>query len=132
MEKFYLMIAGSRDFDNYKCLNQICDYLLQNVSDEIVIVSGCARGADKLAEHYAYTHNHELIIFNADWNKYGKCAGYRRNEEMQNFIAAKKHKGIVCFWDGKSKGTKHNFELAKKLNNSLRIYNYTINQFLST
>ena len=129
-EKFYLLIAGSRDFNDYKRLESICNLLLRNVKCDIVIVSGGARGADTLAEHYAFTNGFELKVFKAKWDKYGKSAGYRRNEEMQEFIAKKNRKGIICFWDGSSKGTRHNFELARKLQNPLRIYNYKTNQFL--
>lgn len=53
-DTFYLLIAGSRDFNNYDLLKKKCDYLLSNQNEkEIHIVSGGARGADTLAARYA-------------------------------------------------------------------------------
>ena len=45
----------------------------------------------------------------ADWNKYGKRAGYLRNADM-----AKEAHALIAFWDGKSKGTNHMIQLAKQ------------------
>lgn len=66
---------------------------------DIVIVSGTAKGADKLGEQYALENNFLVHRFFPDWETYGKGAGYRRNAEMaQNADIA------VIFWDGVSKG----------------------------
>lgn len=122
---FYLLIAGSRTFNNYELLKERCDFFLQNQKGTIHIVSGGAKGADTLAERYARERGYELHVFPADWNKYGNSAGYIRNEEMHKFIAKASYKtGVVCFWDGQSKGTAHNFELCKKYNNPLRVVKF--------
>lgn len=122
---FYLLIAGSRSFNNYELLKERCDFFLQNQKGTIHIVSGGAKGADTLAERYAKERGYELHVFPADWNKYGNRAGYIRNEEMHKFIAKASYKrGVVCFWDGQSKGTAHNFELSKKYNNPLRVVKF--------
>lgn len=135
-ETFYLLVAGSRDYDNYAEMCDVLDFLLKNQvaqNREIVIVSGGARGADSLAETYALNHNCKLKIFPADWNKYGKSAGYRRNEEMHIFISnpSERNRGCVCFWDMKSKGTKHNFGLTKKYHTPLRVFNTVNHRFLT-
>lgn len=122
---FYLLIAGSRTFNDYELLKERCDFFLQNQKGTIHIVSGGAKGADTLAERYAKERGYELHVFPADWNTYGNSAGYIRNEEMHKFIAkASYKKGVVCFWDGQSKGTAHNFELSKKYNNPLRVVKF--------
>lgn len=118
--KFYLLIAGSRTFNNYNLLKEKCDYVLQNYND-IVIVSGGAKGADTLAEQYAKEKNYELIVFPAEWDVYGKSAGYRRNEKMHQYISQFEKRGVICFWDGASRGTRHNFDLCTTYNNPLRI-----------
>lgn len=41
---FRVIVAGGRDFNNYAGLAQKLDKLLANVTDEIVIVCGMARG----------------------------------------------------------------------------------------
>ena len=44
-----------------------------------------------------------------DWKKYGKAAGPIRNKQMVDIC----HK-VICFWDGKSKGTESLIRYAKK------------------
>ena len=128
---FVLLIAGSRNFNDYNKLCEITDKLLVNhYGKHIIIVSGGARGADALAERYADERGYIKHIMPADWNRYGKSAGYRRNEDMHMYIAPSASKGCLCFWDGESKGTAHNFELAKQYNNPIRIYNYVTNKFV--
>lgn len=66
MNKFYLLIAGSRNFEDYELLKQYTDYALRNRNENIVIVSGGARGADTLAKQYAYEKQYEYLEFKAD------------------------------------------------------------------
>lgn len=107
---FKLIVAGGRTFNDYELLKTKLDYLLKNKKlHEIEIVSGGANGADKLGERYANEKGCMLKIFNANWDAYGKSAGYRRNAEMADYADA-----CVVFWDGKSKGTKHMIDLANK------------------
>ena len=120
---FYALIVGSRDFDDFDLLIKECDRLLSNY-DEITVVSGGARGADALAKKYAEINNFKYVEFPAKWEIYGKLAGYRRNEQMHKFIAQFEHRGVIAFWDGKSKGTAHNFKLCKRFNNQLRIIHF--------
>ena len=70
-----IIIAGSRDFNNYELLRDRLNYLLKDVSnkDEITIVSGGARGADQLGERYAKEKGYKTIR-KLDWDKYGKSA----------------------------------------------------------
>jgi hypothetical protein len=52
----------------------------------------------------------------AEWNKFGKSAGYRRN------VTIVEHSDIiVAFWDGKSKGTQHTINIAKEKGKGLII-----------
>lgn len=121
---FYALIVGSRTFNDYSLLIEKCDYYLSNYTD-IVIVSGGAKGADALAKRYAQDRGYEYIEFPAEWEKYGKSAGYIRNDEMHRFIADKSNRGVIAFWDGESKGTTHNFELTRKYGNPIRIVRFS-------
>lgn len=96
-----VIIAGGREFNNYELLKKKCDKILIN-QNEIEIVSGTARGADKLGERYATEKNYSLKKFPANWDLYKKSAGYKRNEEMAQYADA-----LIAFWNQKSKGTKH-------------------------
>lgn len=115
---FKVIVAGGRDFNDYDLLEYKLDRILSN-KNNIEIVSGKARGADENGEKYAIKKGYTLTQFKAEWEKYGKRAGYIRNEEMAKYANA-----CVCFWDGKSKGTKHMIDLANKYNLPLRIIRY--------
>lgn len=78
-----IAVIGSRTFDNYRKMELFLDSLIRERGfTDITIVSGGARGADTLAEKYAKNRGYPLIVKLADWDRFGKSAGYRRNEEM--------------------------------------------------
>jgi len=120
--KHTIIIAGGRDFDNYSLLKEKVDQVIaqwKNPNDKIEIVSGGARGADTLGQQYAEERKYKLKLFPADWDKYGKSAGYKRNKKMA------KYAGIcICFWDGISKGTKHMIDLANRYALILYVFRY--------
>lgn len=130
---FALLIAGSRTYDDYDEFCKITDKMLFNIKQlyNIEIVQGGANGADKFAEIYANNHAYKCTLFKADWDKHGKSAGYIRNSEMHNYIKQFEHRGCLCFWDGESKGTQHNFKLANDISTPLRIYNYTNKKYIN-
>ncbi|MEA1980842.1 MAG: hypothetical protein U9N54_07710, partial [candidate division Zixibacteria bacterium] len=79
------------------------------------------KGVDKLGEEYAEQNYIPLLKFPANWNKYGKRAGYVRNEEMANNADA-----LIAIWDGKSKGTNHMINIAKKKGLLVAIFHDTM------
>jgi len=74
------------------------------------VVSGCARGVDKLGEMWARNHGIPVKRFPADWDKHGKSAGYKRNIEMSEYGDA-----LIAIWIDSSKGTAHMVNTMKKL-----------------
>lgn len=115
---FKVIVAGSRGFKDYNLLEKKLDFYLSN-KDEVEIVSGTARGADALGERYASNRNYVVTRFPADWDQFGKSAGYKRNAQMAEYADA-----CVVFWDGKSKGTEHMINLAKEHGLALRIVRF--------
>lgn len=113
-----VVIAGSRGFNDYSFLKRKLDHLLQNQTD-VTIISGTARGADKLGERYAKEKGFDIIEKPADWENLGKRAGYVRNEEMAKIADA-----AVIFWDGESRGAKHMIDLCDKHNVNKRVIRY--------
>ena len=111
-------VVGSRDFDDFDYLSAILD-CTRNLPGIDLIISGGARGADRLAEQYAKQHTIPIKIFYAEWDKYGKSAGYRRNIDIINEAEM-----VIAFWDGKSKGTKHSIDLAKKQGKLISVYKF--------
>lgn len=120
---FYCIVAGSRHFTDYALMENKLDKIFQNKND-VVIISGGATGADTLAELYAKEHELRLMVFPAKWSVYNKRAGYIRNKEMHKYISQYPERGCVCFWDGQSKGTAHNFNLAKEYDTPLRVIRF--------
>lgn len=117
---FKVIVAGGRNFSDYALLQQKLDYALKNkVTEGITIVSGAARGADKLGERYAKERGYEIDSHPANWDRYGKSAGYIRNKEM-----AQNADALMAFWDGKSKGTKHMIDLAEQYGLKVIVINY--------
>ena len=112
-----IIIAGSRNFNDYNLLKTSCDNLLTQFTN-IEIVSGTARGADKLGERYAREKGYDIKQFPANWSL-GKSAGYIRNDEMAQYADM-----LIAFWDGTSKGTKHMIDLANKRGIKVEIANY--------
>ena len=121
MENFKVIIAGSRGFSNYKLLKEKCNEYLREKRKEynIIIISGGARGADTLGEKYAQDEGFSLEVFPANWNKFGKSAGFIRNEQMAEVADA-----LIAFWDGKSHGTKHMVEIMENKKLLVRVVNY--------
>ena len=126
-----IIVAGSRDFNDYPLLRDtLMDYLevmddtdvVDNPS-QVKFISGTAKGADTLGEQFAYTYEYEVIRFPAAWDIYGKSAGYRRNAEMAKY-ASEAYGVLFAFWDGKSKGTKHMIDLAKRYGLEIHVVNF--------
>lgn len=107
---FKLIVAGNRDFTDYKVVKESLDFFLRNVKNKeaIEIVSGNAKGVDSLGERYAKENNLLLTCFPAKWGTFGNAAGPMRNAEMSKYADA-----LVAFWDKQSRGTQSMVNLAK-------------------
>ena len=116
---FKVIIAGGRDFQDYNLLKEKCDSILSSVKDDIMIVSGCATGADSLGEKYAAENDYIIAYFQANWNLYGRGAGMVRNREMAEYGDA-----LIAFHDGQSKGTANMIKIAKEKGLKVRVINY--------
>ena len=109
-----VVIAGSRSITSYGLVKYVI--ILSNF-DITEIVSGRARGVDRLGERWATENSIPIKYFPADWEQYGKAAGFVRNSEMVEYADA-----VIAIWDGKSKGTEHTINLCRKSNKKLYVY----------
>ena len=95
-----LIIAGGREFADYELLKKECLAFIGDSKVECVI-SGMARGADRLGLTFACWMEYEIDKNYPNYEKYPKkIAPLIRNTEM-----AKKGTHLIAFWDGKSTGT---------------------------
>jgi len=95
-----LIIAGSRTIPP-SCYPLIARSIRKpRIVSEVV--SGEARGADRLGELWAKRNGVPVAHFPALWERYGRFAGKMRNIQMADYADC-----LLAIWDGKSPGTAH-------------------------
>ena len=78
-----LIIAGPRRFTNYQ---HLCQTLAPERHRITQVITGGARGADQLGYRWAWKHQVTHQLFRADWERFGKAAGVRRNHQRSYWI----------------------------------------------
>lgn len=127
-----IIIAGSREFNNFDILDKESVKIIKQFKSEgyntsrsnITIVSGTARGADRLGEEFAHHYGLYLHQFPAQWNLHGRVAGYIRNKDMTRYASDSELGILIAFWDGTSKGTKHMIDLANQFELKVFVVKY--------
>lgn len=107
-----LAVVGSRSLDSNDEAKRMAKAMIAyTLSDKeaVLYVSGGAVGPDKWGEEVADGLGIEKKIFYPNWSKYGRSAGFRRNQTI-----VKTATFVMIFWDGVSKGTKHDIDLCKQ------------------
>lgn len=99
------IIAGSRIIDDPKIIAEGLSRLPFVITE---VVSGGARGVDRLGEQWAEALCIPVKQFKPDWSV-GRQAGVIRNMQMADYAEA-----LVAFWDGMSHGTDHMIRCAKE------------------
>jgi hypothetical protein len=116
MKQTYIAIVGSRSITDKEFVFSTIDHYLSNLNkDEIVIVSGGAVGIDSLAMLYAAEHNIKTEIFKPDWEKYGKSAGFIRNQQIVD-----RADYLLAITTG-SKGTANTIKKAEKKGITIKV-----------
>lgn len=76
-----LLVCGGRDFKDLPFLDQELDRLHAERRVKHVI-TGCAPGADLMAQFWAGANEIPVDVYVADWKKHGRAAGPIRNQRM--------------------------------------------------
>lgn len=93
-----LIIAGSRTIQvSVPEMQALLDHFGLKPSE---IVSGRAKGVDTSGEVYALSAGVHIQYFPADWDRYGKSAGHKRNAQMAEY-----GDHLLLIWDGQSRGS---------------------------
>jgi len=130
-----VIIAGSRSIKGRKAVDLITQAINESGWTVNEVISGGAIGVDEAAIDWAKENDADYVIMNANWNRWGKGAGYKRNQKMAwyasifNKVEAStdgpegrepipdKLKGAcIAVWDGKSKGTGHMIDITRDMN----------------
>ena len=101
-----LIVAGSREIHN---VDLIETHMLafEDRYGLFDLICGMARGVDMAAHDIAESYRIPIHEYPAEWDKYGRGAGYRRNVEMAQAADA-----LLLVWDGESRGSKHMLDVA--------------------
>ena len=111
-----VIISGSRDFIAAPLIAQAVELSgwLPAITE---VVSGCARGIDRLGEFWALQHSIPIKQFPADWQGHGKLAGIYRNVKMAEYADA-----LIAIWDGESRGTGNMIEEMRRVEKPVFVY----------
>lgn len=102
-----IVVTGGRKYSDRAMVNDVLDVL-----NPMTVFVGDATGADALAVEWAVNNDRDLIVYKADWDKYGKSAGPRRNEKMLKEAGV--DAVVITFHD--NKGTKNCIKQTKAMN----------------
>ena len=97
-----ILIAGSRSIEDF----DLSPYVPPHTT---MIISGGAKGVDKLAEQYADKHRISKLVLQPWYELYGKIAPIKRDELMVDLADE-----VLIVWDGVSRGAKYTAEYARK------------------
>jgi hypothetical protein len=103
-----VIVTGSRDWEYPKDVYEA----LKEFNPDLVVQGGCKTGADKFARDWCDKNNKTYRSVYADWEKFGRCAGPRRNKEMLEYYPSAT---VLSFCRDNSKGTTGTIKLAKQL-----------------
>lgn len=128
-----VIIAGSRSITNIKVVIKTIVSFYEFFSGIDEVVSGHAKGVDRLGEEWAKVHNIPIKLFPTKWDdldslgavikinsegkKYNTMAGFQRNRKRGEYADA-----LIAIWDGKSKGTQHMIGVMELLGKPRFIY----------
>jgi hypothetical protein len=113
-----ILITGSRFWTDEDAIRQAITIAARGVSShKITVVHGGARGADTIAGRVAESFDIDVEVHQANWRRYGKSAGHRRNADMVNLGAD------IClaFPIGESRGTRGCMKLAEQAGIPVRV-----------
>lgn len=108
-----MLVCGGREFSDKDFLAKTLDSVLAKCGGVHYVVTGGARGADSLAYEWAKRGGIQTVLCEANWDKFGKWAGYRRNAAMLGLLS---DGDIVVGFPG-GKGTQMMLDLARKRGN---------------
>jgi len=103
-------IVGSRNLS----VNDLWNYLPEKVTE---IVSGGAMGIDTCAREYALKHGIELKEFLPEYEKFGRSAPIKRNQQIIEYADL-----VLAFWDGSSRGTFNVIKTCRKMGKGIKVF----------
>lgn len=111
-----VLVCGGRNLDSADVVNYLNKFARCDITERLgnaawpvkALMHGGARGADEGAGRWAESEGLKPLVFKADWKRYRKAAGPRRNAIM---LEQGKPDLVIAFPGGK--GTQNMTELAR-------------------
>lgn len=113
---YRVLLTGSRTWHAVAPIHKTLDALLAEHPDMLLVHGSCSQGADAIADRWATLRGVPVERHPAEWRRYGKSAGYRRNAEMVDVGAD----AVLAFVRDGSRGATHCAGLAEKAGLPLR------------
>ena len=85
-------IAGGKDVANPAAVIERLDKTRAKYAD-MVLVHGGGPGVEKIAASWAERNGVHQIVCKPDWDRHGRAAPFRRNDELLNLLP----KGVIAF-----------------------------------
>jgi predicted Rossmann fold nucleotide-binding protein DprA/Smf involved in DNA uptake len=109
-------IVGSRSFGDFARVRRFVAALARR-HPGCVVMSGGAPGVDREAAAAARAAGLVVRELPADWARFGRWAGHKRNQELVCNSDI-----VIAFWDGSSAGTRHVINLARAAMKKVYVY----------
>lgn len=101
-DSFRLLVSGSREWVDVDALHHELLEFKEEYPALIILHGDAPKGADRFAREFAEKYNNPQHRYPADWERFGKIAGPKRNQLMVDT----KPDYAIFFLKGKSSGTK--------------------------
>ena len=102
-----LIITGPCTYTNYQ---HLCQVLAPDRHRITQVLTGGSRGAEQLGFRWAWQHLVPRHLVRADWERFGKTAGVRRNHQL-----AQAGDVLLVLGDGQAPGTAHLIQCMQQL-----------------
>ncbi|MGO1548039.1 MAG: SLOG family protein [Microbacterium sp.] len=109
-----IMVTGSRTWGDAEAVRTVFNRLraawpLTDAFRPVLFSGHCPDGADAIAERVWAGAGFEILTFPAEWGRFGRSAGPRRNQDMVDALVAFRAAGVrvvcVAFLEQCSKAT---------------------------
>lgn len=96
MNTINILITGGRNWDNEAAMRRKLIEVTEGY-DTFTLYHGGAGGADKMAAQIAEEMGARVLLFPAEWEIFGKSAGFKRNELMRDRFVADGAGPVLAF-----------------------------------
>jgi len=125
--KNYILVCGSRDYDDEETMFKLLDRKLVHY-ENFIIIHGGATGADSLATKYCKINKiwtESFPVTSEQWSRLGKAAGPLRNSEMlsRNPVAVFAFSSQETFTPGTYDTVVKAMKMGIRIYSNIKVYN---------